>query len=174
VEGRPTPAKLEVKVYTEEESAKLLAAAAGHRLAPLLVVAMDSGARQGELFALTWSDVDFQHGAITIRRSLEDAKGELRPKETKTKKGRRVDLSHYTMQVLADHRRAMLAEGHCRPDAPVFCDDTAPEIELHPQGISRVAGRGQRAPPPLPRSPPRRRDGTPRAWPSRRRSSAND
>jgi integrase len=124
VEGKPSPPKPEVHVYTEEESAKLLAAAAGHRLVALLVTAMDSGARQGELFALTWQDVNFQAGAITIRYTLEESKGRFRRKETKTKKGRRVDLSSYTTDVLADHRRAMLAEGHVRPDAPVFCDTT--------------------------------------------------
>jgi integrase len=122
VEGRPSPPKREMSVYTEEESARLLAAAQGHRLAPLLVVAMDSGCRQGELFGLTWQDIDFAAGAMTIRRSLEQIKGRLRLKETKTKKGRRIILSPYSMQVLADHRKAMLVEGHCRPDAPVFCD----------------------------------------------------
>jgi integrase len=81
---------------------------------------MDSGARQGELFALAWANVDFAAGAISIRRTLED--GTLRLKETKTGKGRRVDLSAYAMQHLAEHRKAMLAEGHYRPDAPVFCD----------------------------------------------------
>jgi len=47
VEGKPRVPKPEVTVYTEEESALLLAAAQGHRLAPLLVVAMDSGAPPG-------------------------------------------------------------------------------------------------------------------------------
>jgi len=120
VEGKPRVPKPEVTVYTEEESALLLAAAQGHRLAPLLVVAMDSGARQGELFALTWANIDFPAGAMTIRRTLED--GTLRLKEPKTGKGRRVHLSAYTMQILSQHRKAMLVEGHCRHDAPVFCD----------------------------------------------------
>jgi integrase len=87
---------------------------------------MDSGARQRELFALSWSDVDFQAGAIMIRRTLEESPtGQLRAKETKTRKGRRVDLSSFSTNVLLDHRKAMFAEGHCRPDAPVFATPLA-------------------------------------------------
>jgi integrase len=125
IEGKPRPPRPEVKVYTEDESAKLLAAAEGHRLYALLVAAMDSGARQGELFALTWADVDFQASAITIRRTLEDTDAGPRLKErTKTGKSRRVDLSDFAMVALQEHRRAALAAGHYGADAPVFCDTT--------------------------------------------------
>jgi len=76
--------------------------------------------RQGELFALAWGDIDFDGGALQVRRTLEELKGKLRLKETKSRKGRRVDLPRFALDALHEHRKAMLAEGHGK--APVFCD----------------------------------------------------
>ena len=59
------------------------------RLYALYVVAIDSGMRQGELFALAWDEVDWSAGTLQVRHSLEEIKGQLRLKEVKTKKGRR-------------------------------------------------------------------------------------
>jgi integrase len=58
------------------------------------------------------AQADAQTREVPISRSLKDVK---------TAKGRRrIDLSRDTLDTLADHRRAMLAEGHI--DGPVFCD----------------------------------------------------
>jgi integrase len=122
VENKPSPPKPQIQVYTEEQASQLLAATEGHRLTALLVVAMDSGARQGELFALTWEDVNFRAGSMSIRYTLQESKDGLRRKQTKTKKGRQVDLSSFAMDALQDHRKRMFAEGHARSDGPVFCD----------------------------------------------------
>jgi integrase len=66
--------------------------------------------------------VDWQGGAVRIVRSLEEYKGRLELKDVKTKGSRRrVVLSAFTLDALADHRKAMLAEGHYRADGPVFC-----------------------------------------------------
>jgi integrase len=113
----------EMQVLDPDQVSRFLSAAAGDRLAALYTAALDSGAREGELFALTWADVDFEAGAISITRTLEETKGELLLKDVKTKKSRRrVPLSRFTVDVLAEHRKAMLAEGNYRPDGPVFCD----------------------------------------------------
>jgi integrase len=77
--------------------------------------------RQGELFALAWSDIDFSSASIMIQRSLEELKGKLRIKETKSARGRRrVDLPQFAVVALQDHRERMLAEGNIR--GPAFCD----------------------------------------------------
>jgi integrase len=113
----------EMQVLDAEQAGRFLAAARSDRLYALYVVALDSGAREGELFALAWADVDFDGGAVSITRTLEETKGLLELKDVKTKKSRRrVALSSFTMGVLGEHRKAMLAEGHYGPDRPVFCD----------------------------------------------------
>jgi integrase len=123
---KPTHAPKDlIRVLDPDQVAKLLAAARSDRLYALYVVWLDSGAREGELFALTWDDIDWAGNAIRIVRSLEESKGKLRIKDVKTTGSRRrVALSAFSMSALAEHRKAMLAEGHYRSDAPVFC---APE-----------------------------------------------
>jgi integrase len=72
---------------------KLFEACAGTRWEPLLVMLALLGLRRGEALGLAWSDVDFDLGVITIRRSLtrvtEDGHSRLVLSPTKTKSSRR-------------------------------------------------------------------------------------
>jgi integrase len=114
-----------------EQLAEFQKAAARDRLHALYITATDSGARPGELFALLWSDVDFERGFISIMKSLEEINGALRVKDVKTPKSRRrVDLSRHTLAILSEHRKRMLAEGHYAPDRAVFCDTDGGYLRL--------------------------------------------
>jgi integrase len=118
---KPKAAKPEIRPFDPDQAGIFLSAARSDRLFAFYRVALDSGARPGELFALTWPDVDFARSFISITKSLEDTGGCLRVKETKTAKSRRrIDLSAVTMSVLEEHRRTMLAAGFI--GGPVFCD----------------------------------------------------
>jgi integrase len=119
---KPRPVKAKMRVYDEGQALALLDAAAGDRFYALFVLALDTGMRQGELFALGWSDVDFEARSVLVQRSLEEIGGRHRVKEPKSGRGRRIDVSPFALEALQAHRRAMLAEGNCRPDSPVFCD----------------------------------------------------
>src|SRR5262249_8739803 len=57
------------RVCTPDEEAKLLAACTGDRvhLRPILIAAVDTGCRRGELLTLTWSDIDLTQRTINIR-----------------------------------------------------------------------------------------------------------
>jgi len=58
------------KILTIEEEQRLLAACDEPRrrhLRPLLIALLDTGARKGEMLKLTWGDVDFQNGVISIQ-----------------------------------------------------------------------------------------------------------
>lgn len=79
------PPRSDVRFLTPEQAKTLLAAIAGDPLEPLITVAATQGARQGELLALRWSDIDFEAKTISIRYALQ--KGEL--VETKTDRSRR-------------------------------------------------------------------------------------
>jgi integrase len=120
---KPKARKHEMQVLDPEQVARFRAEAASDRLEALYVTALDSGARPGELFALLWPDVDFERGFISVTKSLEDIEGILRVKDAKTAKSRRrIDLSRHTLDVLAEHRKRMLAAGYYAADRPVFCD----------------------------------------------------
>jgi integrase len=58
------------RILTHEEECRLLDALDHPRrrhLKPLVITALDTAARRGELFKLRWSDVDFANGLIRIR-----------------------------------------------------------------------------------------------------------
>jgi integrase len=56
------------RYLTFEEEERLMAALTGRRahLKPLVVLAIHTGMRKGELLSLKWSNVDFQRGAIHV------------------------------------------------------------------------------------------------------------
>lgn len=82
----------EMKVLTNSEAQKLLAQAmiTNHRFYPVWTVALFTGMRSGELFALRWSDVDFETKQISVSRSWNSKNGY---KSTKSQKTRIVPIS---------------------------------------------------------------------------------
>jgi integrase len=117
----PKGKKAEMRIYDADQVRRFLNAAKSDRLYAMYVVALDSGMRQGELFALQWSDIDFKSSSVSVQRSLENVGDQLSVKETKSAKGRRrIELSEFTIRTLQEHQKRMLAEGHI--SGPVFCD----------------------------------------------------
>jgi len=93
-----------------DQARAFLAVAGRHRLAALWLLALDSGMRQGEILALTWPDVDFAAGVVSVTKSVRTGdKGAARVKEVKTRASRRrIRLTRRTLDALAAHRK------HCR------------------------------------------------------------
>lgn len=60
----------ERRVLTVEEQAYFFEAAAGTFYANLFVVAVNTGLRPGELFALTENDIDFENNQISVTKTL--------------------------------------------------------------------------------------------------------
>ena len=91
----------------EAEAFLALAEACSDRYAPIWRLGLDSGMRLGELLALTWQDVDFQRGVVSIRRTLtRNSKGGWRLGEhPKTSKSRRsIALAAETLAALRRHK----------------------------------------------------------------------
>jgi len=96
-----------------------LADAIAPRHRALVLTAGLGGLRQGELFALRWSDVDLADAVIHVRRKrLRLASGEVIEDDPKSRAGRRVvALPTVLVDELAVHRSAFSAG---RPDSYVF------------------------------------------------------
>lgn len=93
--------------WTADEARRFLTAAlaAGPQTAALFAVALDSGARKGELCGLRWQDVDLEAGTIRLVQQLlvpgvKPAFGPL-----KAGKPRTLTLSAPTVRLLAAHKR---------------------------------------------------------------------
>ncbi len=118
---RPKAKRPAIAVLDADQAKRLLEESKAERLGPLLVLMLDAGCRPGEALALTWKDVDFAAGRITINKSQEEICGRFRIKAPKTASGRRtVDLTAGTMAAMNRHRAAMLAEGRDLRRGPVF------------------------------------------------------
>ncbi len=67
----PRAERHKMEVIQDGDIPRFLEAIKGHRFEALYFVDMFSGARQGELLGLQWSDVDFKNGTITISKQLQ-------------------------------------------------------------------------------------------------------
>lgn len=103
---RPTRNTYEAQVLTIEQARTLLETAKNHKMWALLVVALATGMRHGELLALRWDDVDFQGGKLFVHRAVSKLNGRgYVEHEPKTKKGRRtIVLPSSVVDVLREHR----------------------------------------------------------------------
>jgi integrase len=92
-----------------DEAQKFLisAKAAGARPAAFYSLALDSGARKGELCGLQWGDLDFEKGTVIFVRQLIETvdAGEPVYGPIKNDVPRTVDLSAETIALLKEHKR---------------------------------------------------------------------
>jgi len=102
------PRREKVDFLKPEEGNLVLQTAETHygRIFPLLMTAMRTGMRQGEILALEWGDIDWRGNFIEVRRSV--TKGVTGT--PKSGKSRRVDMSDRLKAVLQQHQARMKAE----------------------------------------------------------------
>lgn len=106
-----------------EKLSAILTAASTSPYYALFVLAATTGLRQGELFALSWDDIDLERGLLTVRHSLEEVLGRLAIKEPKSESGRRpVKLSVVAVDALHEHRKQQMASG--KAGSPWLFTDT--------------------------------------------------
>lgn len=105
-------------------------------LYPFIVLAAATGCRRGELLALQWSDLEFNTGLITISKSLEQTRGGLRVKSTKSEEPRQLGVPEWALDVLKEHRGEQDRDRHlfgaqytdnnlvfCQPDGRYYSPD---------------------------------------------------
>ncbi len=102
-----------VEALTAHQAKALLRSAKDHRLEALFVLALTTGMRQGELFALRWSDVDLSRRALSVVRSAQEVSGEIAFVEPKTDSSRRrIALSRIAVTALQKRRSIATKEDH--------------------------------------------------------------
>lgn len=60
--------------FTLNEQLKFIEATKGNDLEMLFITALDTGLRQGELFALTWNDIDLRNKVIYVNKTFKRVK----------------------------------------------------------------------------------------------------
>jgi integrase len=123
---RPQDRRQEMQPLTAQEVEMLLSVAEAHHpaLYPVLLCAVRTGLRQGELIGLQWGDIDFRGQFMDVRRGV--VLGEVTT--TKSKKIRRVDLSPTVVTILRREKEIRQLQ------AMNAGQDISPWVFLSPQG----------------------------------------
>lgn len=107
----PRVPRTEASFLNREQAQALLRASSGTHLEPLLYLALECGARKGELLALRWSDVDLPRRQFRVRRTAREFVGEgVRYDVPKTyRSARAVSLSPRAVVMLERQRDMVVA-----------------------------------------------------------------
>ena len=140
---------------TAQQAKATMAAAAGHRLSALYVLALYLGLRRGELLGLRWQDVDLDEAKLEVVHTLQRVGGALRLVPPKTEdSARTVPLPPVCVEALRAHQQRQAAErargvaglGGSRvrlPVSPRYPDGAGqPAPELVPDPPGRWPGHG--------------------------------
>jgi integrase len=106
----PKPEKKEFKVLNREQARAFLEAARGNRFEALYILALHRGLREGELLGLRWDDIDFEKGALSVRRTLSLTRNGPIFEAPKGGTGRSVKLTSSCIEALKHHKTAQNQE----------------------------------------------------------------
>lgn len=107
----PPLERRELPTITVAHAGAILDAFAGHPLEALVIVAMGTGLRQGELLGLTWGDIDLDEGVLHVRRQLRRQGGAYTLTGTKSRASvAAVALPEFVISTLRARRSAQDAE----------------------------------------------------------------
>jgi integrase len=113
----------EVQIVAADKLKDMLDSLKGQKLYPLAILALFCGLRRGEIAALKWQHIDFNHVEIDpetkikiprprlmVREAVEETKAHgIRIKPPKSKAGRRdITMPDIVVETLREHRRAQL------------------------------------------------------------------
>jgi len=106
----PKVERREMTTLSPDQSARLLAAIKHTRVYWPVLLALSTGMRRGEVFALRWKNVDLERGSLRVMESLEQTKAGIRFKSPKTDKTRAVTLPAFAVDELRRLKRQQAEE----------------------------------------------------------------
>jgi len=107
----PRPARVDIAMLAAEDTRRFLQAAAESEYFALLLAALYTGARLGELLALQWRNVDLDSGMMSIMYTLYRTGSEWHLKEPKSARSRRqIAMPRALTAHLEEHKKTLEAE----------------------------------------------------------------
>lgn len=137
----PKTVKKEIEIFTPEELRKILDTMQSHktlaRFYPIVLVAMNTGMRKGEVLGLRWRDVDIKHRALFIRQQVQSlSRGEILIDTPKTKAGKRKISIPKSVNEYLKGMYSALSERPVPPEQLVFRSQALTPIR--PEAISHM------------------------------------
>lgn len=134
---KPKVAKRAMRYWDSQEIELFLKFAKENRFYALFVLAVTTGLRQGEIFALKWSDLNLGSKTLSVTRSTYELKGKIFVGEPKTQKSRRcIDLPQFALHALKEHtikeccRKDIIKIGFSAIPPATFCDEVILEKDV--------------------------------------------
>lgn len=127
----------EMAILDEDQVHTLLDEVAGDRLEALIMLALATGMREGELIALRWRDVDLERGTLRVMRTLKRGYAGYQFGKPKTKRSQRIiGVPTTAITALRTHRVRQLEERFQVGDAwqdqdLVFCNEVGARLSLN-------------------------------------------
>lgn len=153
---KPSVVLYEKKPLTEEEIKRLFQAAAVYHADPwvknqnmpvYLKLALATGMRRGELCALKWEHIDWEHGFIEVKKAIAYLGNKMQEKSTKTGKSRSIAVSPNILDMLRMHKLLRAQGEYVFPDRDDKNRPQNPETVRHAfdvirrlSGIERLSG----------------------------------
>lgn len=107
----PRASRAQFRTLTADEARQLMRTVEGDRLEAVVVVALTTGMRMGEILGLTWRALDLDAGAVRVQASLQQTTGGLVLVEPKTARSRRqIEIESRVVAALRRHRAVQLQE----------------------------------------------------------------
>ncbi|MCA1570869.1 MAG: site-specific integrase [Chloroflexi bacterium] len=128
--------KRPIHPFTPEETTRLLDGVRGHELEVLIILALRTAMRLGELLGLRWSDLNPSTRLISVERTLYRVGPEWRTGPPKSGKARAIAVTDDTLDMLRAYRlersKALLAIGHrVQHTDSIFLTDAGEPFDGH-------------------------------------------
>jgi integrase len=144
----PKVERREMMTLSTNQSAQLLAAIKHTRVYWPVLLALATGMRRGEVFALRWKNVDLDRTSLRVMESLEQTKAGIRFKAPKNERTRAIKLPVFAVEELRRLKRQQAEEllmlGVRQTGETLVCARTDGE-PLQPQSLThqftRLIGR---------------------------------
>ena len=123
----PKSETAEVEILTAEQIDAVLDALDGNEVRPIVVLALATGMRRGEIAALAWGNIDLDKATLRVERSADQTAAGVQFKAPKTRAGiRTISLPGSAVAMLREHfarqaeQRLVLGLGRPGATDPVF------------------------------------------------------
>lgn len=145
---KPKIKKTQIECYSPEEVEQLVNALQSEciKYQALIMLALDSGARRGEITGLTWNDIDFNKSTININKTTQYLKDYgIFEKGTKTSTSNRtIYISKTTLDLLKKYQKQQLENrmrlgNKWQNSKRVFTTDYG--ADMHPDTPSQILDR---------------------------------
>lgn len=110
-----------IKYITIEDFNKFISVIDNDLYRTFFYFAMYTGCRKGEIFALTWNDIDFDNNVISINKTLnEEIKGKFTITSTKNNQNRKIKMNKLLVNILLEYKNLIMQYKDFKNDWFVF------------------------------------------------------